>query len=197
MKEYSQVKFKSVLEKRELEYYPLMDELLKWCYVFQREGLVPDPISGKKGGNFSFRIDDGFIATPSGKPLDQLTNKDLVKVRTVDEKLFEVYSVGLIDATSEAFLHWYVYSKRSEINAVFHSECPLITKNPSRLGIPETENWQDWGTVSLAYEVLKVLETYPGCKSLVMKDHGEIYLGETIEEAGNIALKTLDRAKKL
>lgn len=198
MAEYQhQAKFKAVLDERQLEPHPSMDELLSWCYEFQRVGLVPNPASGKKGGNLSFRTDDGFITTPSGKPLDQLKREDLVKVTELDEKLFTVHATGLIYPTSEAFLHGYLYLERKESNAIFHGECELITKNASSLGIPETENWREYGTPPLAYEVLNVLRTHPNCDVLVMKDHGEIYLGRTMREAGNLARETLSKAKRL
>jgi ribulose-5-phosphate 4-epimerase/fuculose-1-phosphate aldolase len=177
--------------------HPLLDELLKWCRTFQLQGLVPDPASGKKGGNLSFRVDGGFITTPSGKPLDRLTREDFVRVTELDEVSFRVHAVGRLPPTSEAFLHGYIYRERPETNAIFHGECALITENAHALGIPETERWQDYGTPALAHEVLKVLRAHPDTNCLVMRKHGELYLGKTITEAGDTALAILAKARGL
>ncbi|MDD5083180.1 MAG: class II aldolase/adducin family protein [Dehalococcoidales bacterium] len=190
------VKFQPVMERGQVQ-HPLLDELLQWCHTFQLQGLVPDPASGKKGGNLSFRVGSGFITTPSGKPLDQLTREDLVRVTELDEASFRVHAVGRLPPTSEAFLHSYVYRERTETNAIFHGECALITENAHALGIPETERWQDYGTPALAYEVLKVLHKHPGTNCLVMKKHGELYLGKTMLEVGNTALAILAKARGL
>jgi len=135
------------------------------------------------------------ILTP--RALGILERSDFVKVVELDEPKLEVRYIDHQDPTSEAFLHGYIYGERPDVNTIFHGECDLITRNARRLGIPETLLEQPPGTPALAYQVLAVLDVYPITNCLVMKNHGEIYLGKDMPDAGNLALEILRIAKKL
>ena len=64
--------------------------------------------------------------------------------------------------------------------------------NAEKLDLPVTRKEYSPGTQSLAKEVVKILEK---SKLIVLKNHGFVCLGSTIEEAGELALVTLNRSK--
>jgi ribulose-5-phosphate 4-epimerase/fuculose-1-phosphate aldolase len=59
--------------------------------------------------------------------------------------------------------------------------------------LPVTEKEYESGTVELAKEVLKVLGDH---KLIVLRNHGFVSLGNTMKEAGELALATLNQSKK-
>lgn len=173
---------------------PDSPELIYWAKRFQEEGLVPGP-GEKKGGNFSFRDKEGFIITPSAKPFQTLVNGDLVKVLRTQPEKNAVYAVGRFHPASESFIHALIYKNFPEINAVFHGESPVITKKAGDLQLPVTEVFHTYGTQSLAKEVLNTLEKNKGVKCIVMRGHGEIYIGEDMKKAGEAALSILKEVR--
>ncbi|MBI1971989.1 MAG: class II aldolase/adducin family protein [Candidatus Aenigmarchaeota archaeon] len=169
-------------------------ELLFWSREFQRAGLVPDPRI-KKGGNLSFRADDGFVITPSAIPFNDLTIEDFVRITRVDTVANKVYAVGNRVPASEAMLHEAVYREFPGVKAVFHGECAAITNNAEALGLAVTKRFQPYGTVDLANEVLESFRSASGSGCVVMRDHGEVYVGGSIREAGEAAFSVLGSVK--
>lgn len=158
---------------------------------------MPDP-EIKKGGNLSFRTKDGFVITPSATPFYELTKDDFVLVTEVDEINNTVYSVspnGRVPA-SEVHIHHSIYMKFPAVGAIFHGECEAITKNAAELGIPITKEFKPYGTAELAIEVLETFRLNPGSKCVVMRGHGEVFIGRNMKEAGEVALQLLQRAKE-
>ncbi len=167
------------------------DELTGWCKRFQDTGLVPDPKT-HKAGNLSFRDNGGFVITPSAKPFDSLSAGDLVKIEKADHENNVVYARGRNFPASESFIHAMIYERFPGINAVFHGECERITKNAALLGLAATKNFRPYGTVELAEEAVGALADCPDAKCVVLRDHGEVYTGRSMEEAGATALKILE-----
>ena len=169
-----------------------VDELKEWCERFQKGGLTPE-FEGNYTGNLSFRCREGFVITASGlKSKQNLSNDCFVYVKSYDEQSNTVYVEGRRQPSSEAVMHYLIYKTRKEVNAVFHGHNNAIIMNAEKLGFPVTERKHEPGTISLAKEALKVL----GNKNLiVLKNHGFISLGRTMEEAGELALTTLKQSK--
>jgi L-fuculose-phosphate aldolase len=172
---------------------PKIEELEEWCERFQRNGLTPE-FEGNYTGNLSFRCRKGFVITASGlKSKQNLSNDCFVYVKSYDKQTNTVYVEGRRQPSSEAVMHYLIYKRRKEVNAVFHGHNDAIVMNAEKLGFPVTGREHEPGTTSLAKEALKVL----GDNNLiVLKNHGFISLGKTIEEAGELALATLKRSKE-
>ncbi|MDD5729237.1 MAG: class II aldolase/adducin family protein [Victivallales bacterium] len=168
-----------------------IEKLSRWCLVFNREGLTPKLNgTGRSLGNLSFRYDPGkpvFIIT--GSTLDskaELGYDDFVKVtETVPEKML-VYAAGKRDPSSESMMHYEIYKSRKDIGAVFHGHDREITAHAQVLGIPETSKEELPGTAGLMRQVMKVLGNN---NFIVMKNHGFLSFGRTMDEAGNSALE--------
>jgi len=170
-----------------------IEELKEWSEKFQKNELTPE-FEGNYTGNLSFRSKEGFVITASGlKSKENLSNDCFVYVKNYDEQSNTVYVEGRRQPSSEAVMHFLIYKTRKEINAVFHGHNEAIIINAEKLGFPVTEREYEPGTIELAKEVLKVM----GNKNLiVLKNHGFVSLGNTMKEAGELALVTVKRSKE-
>jgi ribulose-5-phosphate 4-epimerase/fuculose-1-phosphate aldolase len=193
MKE-GKIRFNSIFVSDEIPRDPKIEELKEWCERFQRNGLTPE-FEGNYTGNLSFRSREGFVITASGlKSKENLSNDCFVYVKNYDKQSNTVYIEGRRQPSSEAVMHFLIYKTRKEVDAAFHGHNNAIIMNAEKLGFPVTEKEHEPGTIELAKEVLTVL----GDKNLiVLKNHGFVSLGRTMQEAGELALATLKRSKEL
>jgi len=166
-------------------------ELIKWCAVFHEKELAPCYGKGTFG-NLSYRIKPDFqqfIITASGlTSKGTLSGREFVEIDSADAEAFTVKAKGSRAPSSESILHHVIYQARPEINAVFHGHCAQIMDNAARLNIPCTSKEQPYGTKALTEEVLAIIKDND---FVIMKDHGFISLGKTMEEAGERALDYL------
>jgi len=165
---------------------PRIDELKKWCVEFSKNGLMPDYGSGCLG-NLSFRLKTGnnsFIITASGMKADWAENS-FVEVSSIDLAKKTVFASGKRLPSSESMLHYLIYQKRPDINAIFHGHCDKITDGHKQLNLSCTTKEEPYGTVELADRVLEILGEN---NFVVMKNHGFISCGMNMKEAGESAL---------
>ncbi len=76
---------------------------------------------------------------------------------------------------------------RPEINAIFHAHDQSALEFADELKIPCTEREQLRGSYELAKEANKLLGLRKDIKYFVLRKHGVISMGETMEEAGRLA----------
>jgi L-fuculose-phosphate aldolase len=152
------------------------DRLVHWCRRFAELGLA-----GKAMGNLSFRTDNGFIITPTGTDPLTLTVADLVEILGVDVQQREVYVAGSREPSSETIMHHAIYRARPDVLAIFHGHSPAVLEAAGRLGLPITAREQPYGTPEMATEVVCILGDHP---FVIMRNHGFIALGETLDDAG-------------
>ena len=193
--EYSGVKFKPVFVLKNLPHHPFLEELKKWCAVFHEKGLTP-PYSGGSYGNLSFRTqNNSFIITGTSIGLkDTLDNSCFVEVTYCDMPQKNVYVKGLREPSSESFMHHIIYKKRTDVYAIFHGHNAPITNNADVLGIPETQEKTEYGTVALAESILNILDIN---NFIIIKEHGFVSMGDSLQQAGNQALHWLEKATLL
>ena len=162
--------------------------LKRWCGEFHRHDLAPC-YGGGSYGNLSLRVKKGrdeFIITASGLQLKRgLTNRSFFHVTKVDMNKKQVAGYGLRPPSSESLLHFAIYRKRKDINAIFHGHCMQLLKAPSRCGIPQTSEEKPYGTIALVKCVLHILGKR---QFIIMKNHGFISMGRSMDEAGKRAL---------
>ena len=188
---YDGVKFKTIRLDESIPKDLRLKKLKSWCGKFHDYNLAP-PYKGGSYGNLSFRVkknSDEFIITGSKIGLkDSLLNKCFVRVSDVDLNKGIVYSHGLKEPSSESMLHFAIYHKRKDVNAIFHGHCKEILYHANRSKFCCTSKKEPYGTVKLVKSVLKVLDNK---NFIVMKEHGFIAMGKTIDDAGYIALRSL------
>jgi len=161
-----------------------ISQLVQWGKIFHELGLVP-----KAAGNLSFRTEKGFIITGSGTRLGSLQEEDLVEVTEVNagKNQILVYAKGCVAPSKESLLHWEIYSLKAQINAVFHNHDQVVMKVARELGLPVTERMRPRGSYELAKEAGRLLSLTDDLKYLVLKRHGIVSLGESMDEAGKLA----------
>lgn len=163
-----------------------------WCEIFHEKNLTP-PYPGGSYGNLSFRKDSSsFIITGSSIGLkENLSNDCFVEVLSVDINSREILVNGLRNPSSESMLHAALYKLRPDVNAIFHGHCRELLENAALLGIPKTLKEEPYGTIEL---VNGVLEIAGNTDFLIMKNHGFIAVGKTMNEAGEMSLEMLKKA---
>lgn len=160
------------------------NRLIYWAKRFNKLGLTP-----KSAGNLSFRTEKGFVITGTGINLGAIEKEELVEVlkAEIGQSQILVYAKGQVVPSKESLLHSEIYDLRTEINAVFHAHDPLVLELADELSMPGTEREQPRGSYELAKEVNKLLGLNKDVKYFVLKNHGVIAIGETLEEAGRLA----------
>ncbi|MEM1566412.1 MAG: class II aldolase/adducin family protein [Candidatus Bathyarchaeia archaeon] len=197
MEGYVGVKFRTKFLQREPPEDERIAELAKWCKLFHLHGLTP-VVNGRSMGNLSFRIAKGsneFIITAAGLgPKDSLNPECFVRVVDCDMDSRTVHVHGVREPSSESILHYRIYFLRQDAQAVFHGHNTTITEHAKELGIVETKEWKPYGSLELVKSVEEVLD---GNNFLVMKRHGFISIGASMEEAGKLALEKKKDAERL
>ena len=150
-------------------------------------------------GNASVRLGpdadrDGFLVTPSGRPVDDLATNDLVVIR---EGRFE----GELEPSSEWRLHHDIYAAYPDAGAVLHAHSPFATSLAcQRLEIPpfhylialfggtsiRCAGYATFGTQQLSDAVVAALDSRRGC---LLANHGMVVHGRDLGHALTLAVQ--------
>jgi len=192
--QFSAVKFKTVFTSNAPPADDRIAELKYWCRIFHDRKLARPHKLGSFG-NLSFRDSGGsFIITGSGVRFgEQWVENPFVRVVSCNLDSSIVYAEGTRDPSSESLLHYSIYEARPEINAVFHGHSRLILEKAMDLGLTQTLSEEPYGSISLARSIVEVLDEK---LFLVIKAHGFVSLGLTMNAAGELACAIQDRADK-
>jgi L-ribulose-5-phosphate 4-epimerase len=176
---YMGTKFRTVFARRAVSGDERLGELMKWCRRWAALGLVGDTV-----GNLSFRTVDGFLINRTAGDLGGIIRQEFVEVIDVNRDTGTLTVAGLYEPSSESLMHAGIYAARLEIDAVFHGHSERVLAEAERMGLPVTAHEQPYGTPELVAEILNALD---GHKFVVMRNHGFVSFGKTMEEAGRIA----------
>lgn len=174
-------------------YNKQINELIMWGKRFAEAGLL-EAGGERKAGNLSFRTGCGMVITASGANLAKLTPKDFVEVLDwgTGKERNVVFARGGKEPSSESIIHHEIYRRRGDAKAIMHGHCGKILDNTKKMGLPITKKRQPYGTEKLVWEVTGALGKN---NFMVVKGHGFVSLGKTINLAGKNALKVLGRAQ--
>jgi ribulose-5-phosphate 4-epimerase/fuculose-1-phosphate aldolase len=196
MEKYRGVKFKVIFMSKSPPYDERVRELASWCRIFHSYGLTPI-VEGRSMGNLSFRLHEGFnefIITASGLgPKNDLSPECFVKVTKCDFNRRTVYVFGAKKPSSESLLHYRIYELRDDVNAIFHGHSEEILRGATDANLIQTKRWHPHGSLRLVRSVEEVLNKN---NFIVMKGHGFLSLGGSMQEAGRQAIKILDIVKR-
>jgi len=189
---YEGVKFNVVFEKKEAPKYDAeAEELIKWCRLFAKMKLTT-PAGGGYSGNLSFRTPKGFVITGSSKSKETLGKEDLVEVLSCDKGKKEVRVNGLLNPSSEAFMHQLIYDAMPEVKAVFHLHDNEVVAKGEAMGLPITAD-TPYGSIERAEDTLKSLK---GGNYVVLRNEGMVAAGRSMQEAGELTLEKNRLAKE-
>lgn len=185
------VKFKVVFVSNKPPSDKRLGQLSDWCRRFNENGLTPLLEGTQRSlGNLSFRCEPdnpSFVITASGlESKKELKPDDFVRVLEVDSKRKIVFAEGKKVPSMESMMHYEIYAERKDVGAIFHGHDREITSNAHLPGLPETAKERPPGTVALLKEVMKILDKE---NFLIMKNHGFLSLGKTMNKAGSLAYK--------
>jgi len=164
----------------------LEEEILTVGKKLNDLGLTPE-----NAGNISVRTEKGMLITPGGKNKGDLGPGDLVEVHSFDGKTAR--ASGTLEPSSETPMHWLIYEKYPGIQAVIHVHDQLIVELGPTLGLPTTSE-TEYGTDRQAREVAELIG---GAQYVVIKNHGIVSAGETLEKALTRVLETHASAQTL
>ncbi|MBW2031314.1 MAG: class II aldolase/adducin family protein [Deltaproteobacteria bacterium] len=163
----------------------LKRKLVSACRILDREGVMDEL------GHFSVRCPEKGGVYINGKVSPgQAREKDIILLDLNGNKL-----EGDLEPASESPLHLAVYQKRPDVMSIAHTHSPMVVtlsiagvplrtvENQGACVIgPEAPVFEKYGLVDsfeLGYEVA---ETLGDRKTCVLKSHGNIVVGDSIEE---------------
>ena len=156
-------------------------------------------LTSAAGGNISVRIPDTehVLIKRTGISLGEVTREDALVV-TTDGEVVE----GQGKPSKEIRWHLAIYETRPDVGAVVHchppyavgyatvgGELPLPTVTAQKLLAPNVPvaKAAPSGSVELARFVAEVFEGNPDIKAALLEKHGIAAVGQTLEEAYNVA----------
>lgn len=163
----------------------LKEKLLTACRILDKEGVMDEL------GHFSVRCPerDGILMNGKVSP-GQATKQDIILLDLEGNKL-----EGDLEPASESPLHLAVYQRRPDVMAVAHTHSPMVvTLSIAGVQLRTVENqgasiigsgapvFEKYGLVDsfeLGYEVAETMGSHNIC---VLKSHGNIVVGESIEQ---------------
>ena len=146
-------------------------------------------------GNASVRTDKGFLVTPSGMAVEQMSATSMVEVDMNGQAI----SAG--KPSSEWRFHRDIYQARHEIQAIVHTHSMFATSlSCLRQNIPpfhymiavaggkdiRCAEYALFGTQELSDAAIAALENRKAC---LLANHGMIALGKTLDQAVSIAVE--------
>jgi len=173
------------------------DDILNQLVFYARKAYDRHLVGGT-GGNFSARLSNGKMAiTPSGVSLGDTSLDNLV---VVDLNTGEWAPVGDFIPSKEHHFHAEILRLRPDVGAILHVHSPYATvyavkkrpipmvtdaafKQPPMPHVPFAPS----GTGELKDNVSRAVRENPGCKVLLMEQHGIAAFGADVVTAYNVA----------
>jgi ribulose-5-phosphate 4-epimerase/fuculose-1-phosphate aldolase len=121
----------------------------------------------------------------------ELEQADFLEIVDYDPLKKVLLVMGNKEPRVETPIHWLIHHARDEVNAVIQiNDVKLIEQ--LRRKIPVTEKEYPSGTLEQAKEILKGLRN---SKRIVIKNQGILFVGNSIKEVEDEALKTFKELK--
>lgn len=178
-------------------------ELSAWRSILKELGLVgqtPDRYDGYGFGNISMRASGGFLisGTQTGE-LERVTLNDYALCQSWNLAQNEVSAIGRIKPSSESLSHASIYDVFDEASCALHVHSPDIWHNAKAMGIGVTDEAVPYGTPEMAQEVRRLITDLPlpGIFSMGGHEDGVFTFGRSLEEAGELMVRELAKARAL
>ncbi|MFB3851967.1 MAG: class II aldolase/adducin family protein [Acidobacteriota bacterium] len=176
----------------------LLKEFIFYSKLLHKNGLV-----SATDGNISLRLDNGFLATPSGFPKRELKEEEIVELDAQGNSLSGKPS-------SEIKMHLEIYKTRKDVNAVVHAHPPFVTalslidEDFERIPLSEffitiqkvkTLGYIEPGSFELARKTAKLLKAKE-TRAVVLKNHGAVTVGNSLKSA-YYRMESLEHSSKI
>jgi L-fuculose-phosphate aldolase len=183
-------------------------ERAKELVIIAGKMLGESGLIARTWGNISARIsDDKFVVTPSGLAYETLTPEQIVLVN-IEDCSYE----GNVKPSSEKGIHADTYRLRPNVNFIIHTHQVMasvlsiegkdieVHTDKYRRILGETVPCAEYGmstTNKLRKRVSEVVSNYPESNALLMKYHGTICMGDSLEHSFEIAMTLEKMAQEL
>jgi L-fuculose-phosphate aldolase len=183
-------------------------ERAKELVIIAGKMLAKSGLIARTWGNISARIsDDKFVVTPSGLAYETLTPEQIVLVN-IEDCSYE----GNIKPSSEKGIHADTYRLRPDVNFIIHTHQVMasvlsiegkdieVHTGKYRRILGETVPCAEYGmstTNKLRKRVSEIVSNYPESNALLMKYHGTICMGGSLEHSFEIAMTLEKMAQEL
>jgi L-fuculose-phosphate aldolase len=146
-------------------------------------------------GNASVRHGDGYLITPSGMPINEMSANSMVEMNMHGE------AIAAGKPSSEWRFHRDIYQSKPEVGAVIHTHSMFATTLATlRLEIPafhymiavvggdniRCSDYALFGTQRLSDSAIEALKDRRAC---LLANHGMIAVGKSLQQALDVALE--------
>ncbi len=166
----------------------LDDIVKKYTGEFRRIGklLGNNGLAVGTGGNLSVRVTGGILVTSTKSSLGDINPDEVVFVFGSEED--KIFYVGQKKPSSETVTHWEIYKINPSVNAVVH-----VNTGPKDDGDTVTSEKEIlYGTKELGEDTGRLLSRHD---VVMMKNHGMVSVGKTLDDAAEKMIKNADRDK--
>ncbi len=174
---------------------PAIPALIALAHDLANLGLMPSYGIGDHG-NLSCRAPEGFIITARATRKARLTPQEFARI--VDcargEEGMILVCDGLRLPSTDALLHWRLYQARPDIGAIVHAHDTEVLAAAPALGLPVTDVSARFNSHELVEDVVRLAA---GTNYLLMRDHGCVALGSSLEAAAELVLQWYRRVRVL
>ena len=198
--------FEAVIVHREAPQHPHLVLLIWWAKRLSELGLTPSYGPGDHG-NLSCRTKDGLLITARATPKANLHAEHFVEIVDVDQTAsslpattstgqagLRVRCRGLRLPSTDTRLHFEVYQKRPDCQAIIHGHDASTMAKAHELKLPVTDRSAATPSVDLITEVCQLVRNHD---YVLLRDHGFLALGRSIDEAGELVRRLCARARSL
>ncbi len=166
--------FKTIIREEKIPNPPQVKELLRWCIILTNMTLL----HGARG-EISFRTPRGFAITANDARLSSLNSNHIVEVLEYNQPENALYVRGRKEPSTESLLHYVIYRKRPDVNAIFHIFDSTMLNAHFDLDIP----------VISRYSPEEILRTLEKQDAIAIKNNGLLFLGASLKDAGNLIVQ--------
>ena len=168
-------------------------QLISWAAKLAELGFTPSYGPGDHG-NMSVRTDQGLVITARATTKASLRAEDFVEVIGLQRRGSRavVRCRGTRLPSTDTLLHLRLYEARPDIGAILHGHDPATLAQAGSLELPMTKHSASVPSLELIEEVCRLTaqHTY-----IVMRDHGFLALGRSVDEAGAMVQTWSHRAR--
>lgn len=156
--------------------------------------MLEEGLTQRTSGNVSLRVDENTIAiSPTGVPYHEIDPDDVVLV-DLDGELVE----GTREPSSETPMHTEVYRTRDDVGGVIHTHSPYATTFAALGATIEPTHYlmafagtevrtAEYGRNGTDDLGRKAVRTLGDDNAVLLRNHGVLAVGPSVEEAHNVA----------
>jgi ribulose-5-phosphate 4-epimerase/fuculose-1-phosphate aldolase len=173
---------------------PRLPQLIAWARRFAALGFPPSYGPGDHG-NLSCRTPQGLVVSARETAKASLRPEQFVEVIAWGKRDsgIEIRCRGRLRPSTDTLLHLRLYELRPDIHAILHGHDAETLHRAAALSLPVTERSAAVPSEELVQEVCELAKRND---YIILRDHGFLALGPTVEAAGRLALSWSERARQ-